>query len=318
MRWDGRASPTLLMKKRLKVAILGSGNIGTDLLIKVLRSPDLECVIFIGRNLSSPGMRKAQSRGVAISAESIGYIERHPSCCDLVFDATSARDHETHAPILAKLGKVVIDLTPARVGPMCVPAVNVRESLGATNVNMVTCGGQASIPVAYVLGQTQANIDYIEVISSIASRSAGPATRINLDEYIHTTEEGIRKFSGAKRTKAILNLNPAQPCIHMQTTVFAKVDQPDLDRLRPRLEQMVRTIQAYVPGYEVIVGPTIENGRIVVMVRVKGLGDYLPEYAGNLDIINCAAIAMAEEYARSWDEFAVSRGAPVNEIRHNQ
>ncbi len=306
------------MKEKLKVAILGSGNIGTDLMIKALRSPHLECVIFIGRNLSSAGMRKAQSMGVPISAESIGYIERNPGCCDLVFDATSARDHEANAPILTKLGKVVIDLTPAKIGPMCVPAVNVTESLGATNVNMVTCGGQASIPVAYALGQTQKNIDYLEVISSIASRSAGPATRINLDEYIHTTEDGIRKFSGAKRTKAILNLNPAQPCINMQTTVFAKVDAPDLEKLKPALAEMVRKIQAYVPGYEVIVGPTVENGRIVVMVRVRGLGDYLPEYAGNLDIINCAAIAMAEEYARNWSDLSVARGASSNEVRFNQ
>jgi acetaldehyde dehydrogenase (acetylating) len=285
--------------RKLKIAILGSGNIGTDLLIKALRSPYFECGAFIGRSLSSPGMLKAQQLGVPVSAESIAYIEKNPDCCDIVFDATSAKDHDIHDPILQKLGKRVIDLTPAKRGVMCVPSVNITECLSATNVNMITCGGQASIPVAYALGKTQKNIDYIEVISSIASRSAGPATRRNLDEYIHTTEEGIRHFSGAKRTKAILNLNPAQPCINMQTTILAKTDTPDVEALKPALADIVEKIRRYVPGYEVILGPILENGRIAVMVRVKGLGDYLPAYAGNLDIINCAAIAMAEEYVKS-------------------
>lgn len=284
--------------QKTKVAIIGSGNIGTDLLIKIMRSPYLECSAFIGRNLSSPGITKAQGLGIRVSADSIAFIENNPDCCDLVFDATSAKDHLAHAPVLEKLGKTVIDLTPAKVGPMCVPAVNMRECLDYRNVNMVTCGGQASIPIAHVIGKTQQHVDYIEVVSSIASRSAGPGTRINLDEYIHTTEKGVQKFSGASRTKAILNLNPAKPCIDMQTTVFAKVEKPDIDKLKPVLSQMVATIQKYVPDYKIIVGPIVENGRIVVMVRVKGLGDYLPSYAGNLDIINCAAIAMAEEFAK--------------------
>lgn len=283
---------------KLKVAILGSGNIGTDLLIKILRSPYLECTVFIGRNLASSGMSKAQSLGVKVSAASISYIEKNPDCCDLVFDATSAQDHIHHWAILQKLNKVVIDLTPAKIGNMCVPAVNIDECLSEQNVNMVTCGGQASIPIAYAIGQTQRDVDYIEVISSIASRSAGPATRINLDEYIHTTEQGVQFFSKAKRTKAILNLNPALPCINMQTTILAKVAHADIDALKIAVTNIATKIQKYVPGYEVILGPTLENGRIVTMVRVKGLGDYLPEYAGNLDIINCAAIATAEEYAK--------------------
>ncbi|MEZ0230868.1 MAG: acetaldehyde dehydrogenase (acetylating) [Planctomycetota bacterium] len=285
--------------QKVRVAILGSGNIGTDLLIKTLRSPLLECSVFIGRNASSSGMAKARSLGVPVSSESIGFIEANPDCCDLVFDATSAKDHKAHAAILDKLGKVAIDLTPAQVGAMCVPAVNVKECLDHRNVNMVTCGGQASIPIAYAIGQVHSSVDYIEVVSSIASRSAGPATRINLDEYIHTTELGVKKFSRCRRSKAILNLNPAQPCINMQTTIFAKVDEPQLDRLAAALGPIVERVRGYVPGYEVLVGPTIEDGRIVVMVRVKGLGDYLPSYAGNLDIINCAAIAAAEEFARA-------------------
>lgn len=291
--------------RKLKVAILGSGNIGTDLLIKALRSPYFECGAFIGRNFSSPGMLKAQSLGVTVSAESIEYIRKNPDCCDLVFDATSAKDHAFHDPILKSLGKKVIDLTPAKVGPMCIPSVNMKECLNERNVNMVTCGGQASVPIAYAIGKSQQNVDYIEVISSIASRSAGPATRQNLDEYIHTTEEGLRVFSGAARTKAILNLNPAQPCINMQATIFAKVENPDLPKLNQVLAGIVENIRSYVPGYEVILGPIVENGRIVVMVRVRGLGDYLPSYAGNLDIINCAAIAMAEEYAKDQQKLRV-------------
>lgn len=283
---------------KIKVAILGSGNIGTDLLIKVLRSSYLECGVFIGRNLFSSGMVKAQSLGINVSAEGITYIKKKPQCCDIIFDATSAKAHLEHAPILNKLDKFVIDLTPAKVGSMCVPVVNMENCLDKKNINMVTCGGQASVPIAYALAITQKSIDYIEVISSIASRSAGPATRLNMDEYIHTTEHAIKTFSGTKTSKAILNLNPAQPCINMQTTILAKVTNPDVEGLRSAVKEISKKVQKYVPGYEIIVNPILENNRIVVMVRVKGLGDYLPEYAGNLDIINCAALAVAERYAK--------------------
>ena len=284
--------------KKLKVAILGSGNIGTDLLVKTLRSPLLECTLFIGRNLKSQGIAKAIRMGVKVSDLSIDAIIKDPDCCDLVFDATSALSHKKHVQILEKLGKIIIDLTPSNIGKMCVPAVNLKDCLDYKNVNIVTCGGQASIPLAYVMGHKCSNVDYIEVISSIASRSAGPATRANIDEYIETTEKGIQVFSDSKRTKAILILNPALPCVDMQTTVFAKVEKPELKKLKPAIKDMVRKLQKYVPGYQLIVPPTIENDRIVVMVKVQGLGDYMPAYAGNLDIINCAAIAMSEEYAK--------------------
>jgi len=285
--------------EKLKVAILGSGNIGTDLLIKIQRSQFLECVLFIGRNLSSPGMAKAISLGVKVSDQSINAIVKDPGCCDLVFDATSARDAQHHWAILKGLGKIVVDMTPAKLGDMCIPAVNLEDAIAQQNVNMVTCGGQASIPIAYLIGQTHAEVEYIEVVSSIASRSAGPATRLNLDEYIETTEQGLRLFSGAKKAKAILNLNPANPCIDMQTTIFAKVNNPDIDALTQAVNAMVEKINTYVPGYQLLVSPIYENGRIVVMVKAQGLGDYLPKYAGNLDIINCAAIAVAEEYAKT-------------------
>lgn len=283
--------------RRLRVAILGSGLIGTDLLAKLRRSRHLNCVAVLGRNLASTGMQRARSLGLMVSDEGIGYIERHPDCCDLVFDATSAIEHPRHAQVLRRLGKTAIDLTPARVGVMCIPAVNMAQCLAVDNVNMVTCGGQAAIPIAHALGQTHDEIEYIEVVSAIAARSAGPATRRNLDEYLQTTAEAVQRFSGAARTKAILNINPAEPCVNMQTTLMARVSRPDIERFRVALDEIVKTIRAYVPGYDVLVGPTIENGRIFVMVRVRGLGDHLPPYAGNLDIINCAAIIAAESFA---------------------
>lgn len=283
---------------KYRIAILGSGNIGTDLMIKTQRSPYLECVAFVGRSRNSAGMAKAVSLGVPYSDQSIQYIVDHAYEIDLVFDATSARDHKVHAPILKDLGIRAIDLTPAKIGPMAVPAVNMGECMGELNINMVTCGGQASIPLAHAIGRTHARVDYIEVVSSIASRSAGPATRMNIDEYIATTEHGLKLFSGATRSKAILNLNPAVPCINMQTTVSAKVDAPNIEALRAEVTRIAALVKTYVPGYEVIVEPFFENGRIMVMVRVTGLGDYLPAYAGNLDIINCAAIGVAEQYAK--------------------
>lgn len=286
------------VSRKLPVAILGTGNIGTDLLVKVLRSEYLECALFVGRNLQSAGMAKASSLGVRISDQSIDAFIRNPDCCKLVFDCTSARDHLVHWPILQKQGKIVIDLTPAKVGTMCVPAVNLQHGLQAQNVNMVTCGGQCSTPLAYAISQTHEKVEYIEVVSSIASRSAGPGTRINIDEYIETTQEALVKFTGCGRAKAILVLNPAQPCIDMQTTVFAKVTNPDLPRLDTAIREMVARLQTYVPGYQLVIPPIYENGRIMVMVRVQGMGDYLPRYAGNLDIINCAAMAMAEEFAK--------------------
>jgi acetaldehyde dehydrogenase (acetylating) len=284
---------------RFRTAIIGTGNIGTDLLFKVMRSPYLECVLFAGRNLASIGMTKANEMGVPVSAKGIHAIIERSMELDLVFDATSAADHLKHAKILESLGLLTIDLTPAKVGKMCIPAVNLDECLKEINVNMVTCGGQASIPLAYAISCANAKIEYIETISSISSRSAGPATRINLDEYLDTTEKGLLSFSHADRSKAILNLNPAQPCVNMQTTVFAKIKNPDLEATKSAIDKIVQKIKVYVPGYNIVLEPMIENERLAVMIKVEGMGDYLPKYAGNLDIINCAAIAMAEAYAKS-------------------
>jgi len=286
---------------KLKVAILGTGNIGTDLLLKVLRSPVLECRLFAGRNLSSPGMTKASLLNVPVTAKGLAGIVELQEEIELVFDATSAESHVKHAAVFEKMQVVAVDLTPSNLGRMCVPAVNLEECLGLKNVNMISCGGQASIPLACAIADANPHVEYIETVSSIASRSAGPATRINLDEYLFTTETGLRRFAGCGRTKAILNLNPAQPCIHMQTTVLAKVTNPDLSATRLAVKAMAAKIAGYVPGYQLLVEPMVEHGRLVVTVRVDGLGDYLPRYAGNLDIINCAALAFAEAYARKKD-----------------
>lgn len=283
---------------RLPVAILGTGNIGTDLLVKVLRSPELDCRLFAGRNLASAGMTKASALGVAVSADGINGIIERSGEVSLVFDATSAQAHMGHAPLLQRHGITCVDMTPAKIGRMCVPAVNLSSCLNEINVNMVTCGGQAAIPIAYALARAVPRAEYVEAVSNIAARSAGPATRLNLDEYLHTTEQGIQHFTGCDHAKAILTLNPAQPCVHMQTTIMLKSAGADIDRCRTLVFEAVNAIQSYVPGYQVVVPPTWECGRLIMMVRVEGLGDYLPRYAGNLDIINCAAIAFAEAKAR--------------------
>lgn len=286
---------------KLKIGIIGTGNIGTDLMIKVMRSEYMTCTLFAGRNFNSAGMKRANALGVTISDRGIEAIVNDPAICDVVFDCTSAQAHTEHWAILNKLGKTVIDMTPAKLGELCVPAINAMECLdtGARNINMITCGGQASIPIANALSQVHSDIEYIEVASSIASRSAGPATRHNLDEYIETTQEALQKFSGARRTKAILILNPANPPIDMQTTIYAKIADPNLPAIQASVAAMVEKLKQYVPGYQLLVPPTIEGGKIITTIKVLGAGDYLPQYAGNLDIINCAAIAMAERIAKS-------------------
>lgn len=283
--------------RKLRVTILGSGNIGTDLLAKTLRSPHLDCSLFVGRNPNSPGMMRARGLGVRVSDKSVSALADEIEPFDLIFDATSASAHLENWPVFNRLGKPVIDLTPSRIGRMCVPAINLSDAVNCPNVNMVTCGGQASIPLAHVIGQVHADVSYVEVVSSIASDSAGLATRANIDEYVETTERAVQAFSRARRAKAILILNPAQPCIDMQTTVFAQVDRPRMAELSSAVERMVRAIQAYVPHYRLVVPPLLEGGRIVMTVRVRGRGDFLPRYAGNLDIINCAAVAVAEQHA---------------------
>lgn len=285
--------------ERLRVAILGTGNIGTDLLLKVRRSPLLHCELFVGRNADSVGMRTAAELGVPVSDRRIDAIAEQPERFDLVFDATSAPDAVGHWEVFQALGLPVIDLTPAKLGALCIPALNLADCVGQPNLCMVTCGGQAAVPLAHCIVQTQPQVDYIEIVSTSASRSVGPATRINIDEYLATTEAAVRRFCGVERCKTILIVNPADPPIKMQNTVFAKAEEVDLPALRRAVDEMVARIQRYVPGYRLVVPPLHEHGRIAMTVQISGAGDYLPEYAGNLDIITCAAVAAAEETARA-------------------
>lgn len=286
--------------KKLKIAILGSGNIGTDLLIKSVSSPYLECSLFIGRNMKSPGLTKAIQMGIPVSDKSIRAIEENYKNIDMIFDATSAIDHIAHWEILKKLNIPTLDMTPAKIGILCVPSENMEESANETNINMITCGGQASIPIACAIRRAHKDekFSYVEVTSSIASRSAGPATRANIDEYVDTTEKAIRKFTGAEKSKAILILNPATPCINMQTSVSVMIEKPNMEKALEEIQKTIAKIQQYVPGYALVVPPTYDSGRLIATVKVEGKGDYLPKYAGNLDIINCAAISVAEEIAK--------------------
>ena len=256
--------------------------------------------MFVGRNWFSVGIQKALELGVEVSVRGINELIERPDIYDLVFDATSAKDHLQHWPILKELGKTVIDMTPSNTGKMVIPAINLEEACIYQNMSMVSCGGQASVPLAWAIKETHEYVAYIEVVSSIASKSAGPATRSNMDEYIETTEKAIKVFSACEKVKAILILNPARPCINMQTTVYAKVEPVNLRAVSKKINELEAKIRGYGPGYQVIVPPVFENGRIVVTVRVQGMGDYLPTYAGNLDIINCAAITAAEKISQAF------------------
>ena len=283
--------------KKIKIGIIGTGNIGTDLLMKVMRSDVLECGIFAGHSPDSKGIARARELGVPVTYDSIRYIEENPDCCQIVFDATSAKVHEKNAPILKKLGKYAIDLTPAHIGPFCVPQVNLEEAMEQINVNCVTCGGQATVPLAKAIHDV-ADVKYLEIVATIASKSAGIGTRNNIDEFTQSTKEALIELGGIDKAKAIIVLNPAEPPITMHNTIYALIDNPDMEAIRKSISRVEKELQQYVPGYKVVLGPVYENGRVTTSIEVTGSGDFLPSYAGNLDIITCAAIEIAENYAR--------------------
>lgn len=284
--------------KKTRIAIIGTGNIGTDLLVKIQRSPYLKCTKFVGRNYDSKGMQFARQFDLELSDKSITAIIDDPDCCDIVIDATTASAHKINAPILKELGKYVIDMTPSQIGEMCIPAINGDEGIKYDNINLITCGGQAIVPIAYAISRVS-HVKYHEMVSVISSKSAGPGTRANIDEFTQTTKKAILKFSGVEKAKAIITLNPAEPPITMHNTLYSLIDNPDMDEIRQSVNEMVERIKVYVPGYELLVEPTFDTNRIVTMITVKGRGDYLPPYSGNLDIINCAAVRMAELYHHS-------------------
>lgn len=283
---------------KVKVGIIGSGNIGCDLLMKIARSSFLECSILMGRNLDSKGMRFAYRHGVTITDKSIHALEENPSLCDIVFDATTASAHLVHAPILKKLGKFAIDLTPSLVGKMCVPPVNGEACLECDNVNMITCGGQATVPIANAISRIAKDLEYVEIVASISSSSAGPGTRANIDEFTQTTKKALLEFTGAKAAKAIIILNPAVPPIMMHNTIYMVCREPDKRDMTRVVGEVRDRMREYMPGYEITKGPVYVDGKVVVMVQLEGQGDYLPKYSGNLDVITASAVRVAEMYAQ--------------------
>lgn len=280
--------------KKIKVGIIGPGNIGSDLMYKVIRSKHLEMSVMTGI-VESEGLKRAASLGFKTSTRSVEAIIEDPEI-KIVFEATSAKAHMANAPLLKKAGKIAIDLTPAAIGPYVVPCVNLDEVSDLDNFNMVTCGGQATIPIAYAINRV-ADSEYTEIVAALASKSAGPGTRANIDEFTETTSKALEVVSGADRAKAIIILNPAEPPLLMTNTIYSIVKNPDEKKIIESIDQIVKEVQEYVPGYRLRVPPTIDGNKITVIVEVEGAGDFLPKYAGNLDIINSAAIATAEKIA---------------------
>ncbi len=294
-------APTPQPRSRLKAALIGSGNIGTDLLYKALRSEWIEPVWMVGIDAASEGLARARELGLKTTAEGVAGLLPHVLAdgVQIAFDATSAYVHRENARQLQALGVVMIDLTPAAVGPFCVPPVNLAELVGqhAMNVNMVTCGGQATIPMVAAVSRVQP-VAYGEIVATVSSRSAGPGTRKNIDEFTRTTSRGIEVVGGAKLGKAIIILNPAEPPLIMRDTVYCLTEStPDQAAITASVHAMVAEVQKYVPGYQLKNGPVFDGNRVSIYLEVEGLGDYLPKYAGNLDIMTAAGLRTAEMIA---------------------
>ena len=289
------------MSKKIKCALIGPGNIGTDLLAKLQRSPVLEPVWMVGIDPESDGLKRAREMGIKTTAEGVDGLLPHIKAdgVQIVFDATSAYVHAENSRKVTAQGAMMIDLTPAAIGPYCVPPVNLREHVGKRemNVNMVTCGGQATIPMVAAVSRVQP-VGYAEIVATVSSKSAGPGTRKNIDEFTRTTAGAIEKVGGAKRGKAIIIINPAEPPLIMRDTVHCLVEgQPDQAAITKSIHDMIAEVQKYVPGYKLVNGPVFDGKRVSVYLEVEGLGDYLPKYAGNLDIMTAAAARTAEMFA---------------------
>ena len=286
---------------KIKCALIGSGNIGTDLIYKVMRSPVLEPVWMVGIDPESEGLLRAREMGLKTTHEGVDgllpYVEQDG--IQIAFDATSAYVHAENSRKLNALGVLMIDLTPAAVGPLCVPPVNLREHAQnlAMNVNMISCAGQATIPLVHAVSRVQ-SVGYAEIVASLASKSIGPGTRANLDEFTHTTSSAIEKVGGARKGKALAIINPAEPPMMMRNTIYCLTDdEPDREKITASILEMIGQVKKYVPGYRLVNGPIFDGKQVSIFMEVAGLGDYLPTYAGNLDIMTAAATRTAEMFA---------------------
>jgi acetaldehyde/propanal dehydrogenase len=286
---------------KIKCAIVGSGNIGTDLMYKLKRSPLLEPVWMVGIDPQSEGLALARKQGLKTTDKGVDGLVPHVKAdgVRIAFDATSAYVHKENSDKLTGLGVLMIDLTPAAIGPYCVPPVNLKEHAGKgeKNVNMVSCGGQATIPMVYAVSRVQ-KVKYGEIVATVASKSVGPGTRKNIDEFTRTTASGVEKVGGAKVGKAIIVINPAEPPMIMRDTIHCLTEEaPKQDEITKSVHDMIEEVQKYVPGYRLVNGPVFDGNRVTVFMEVAGLGDYLPKYAGNLDIMTASATRTAEMFA---------------------
>ncbi len=289
-------------------AIVGSGNIGTDLMYKLMRSSDIDVRWMIGIDAESEGLKRAAAEGLEASPEGVDWLLAQNELPDILFEATSAYVHVRNAPRYREAGIVAVDLTPAARGPYVVPPANLTEHLGEMNVNMVTCGGQATIPIVHAVSRV-VPVEYAEIVASIASLSAGPGTRANIDEFTQTTSNAIEVIGGATVGKAIIILNPAEPPLLMRDTIYCQIPlEADTDKIAASIHEVAAEVAEYVPGYRLIAEPQFdvpfagaESGRVAVFVEVEGAGDFLPPYAGNLDIMTAAATKVGNELARRID-----------------
>lgn len=287
--------------KKIKCAMIGSGNIGTDLLYKLQRSKLLEPVWMVGIDANSEGLARAKELGLKTTADGIDGLIPHIEADEIkiAFDATSAYVHADNSAKVNAKGVLMIDLTPAAIGPFCVPPVNLNKiDSNVQNVNMVTCGGQATIPMVAAVSRVQ-TVEYGEIVATVSSKSVGPGTRQNIDEFTRTTAGAVEQVGGAQKGKAIIIINPAEPPLLMRDTIHCLTkDEPDQAAITKSVHQMISEVQKYVPGYKLKNGPVFDGRKVSIFLEVEGLGDYLPKYAGNLDIMTASAARTAEMYAQ--------------------